>query len=216
MTDVLAERFSALADATDDSDWLEVRRRARRGRRSALPTAALAAAALVAATAVAAGGGWLFTGHRNGATATRTISFHGTTYTLTVDTFADGALCMSLGKLHGPRLAHPCVVPVLSDSPLKRALTTWLPVGHLVAEVRGGEVAFGAARPDIARVAVTNAAGKTFTTPTSAGPASLKPRLRFWAMAFPGRARRLTAFNAAGKVVVRTRLDRLPLPVTYR
>jgi hypothetical protein len=53
MTDLLAERFAALATPADDSDWLDVRRRARgRGRRLVLPLAA-AVAVLVVGSALA-------------------------------------------------------------------------------------------------------------------------------------------------------------------
>ena len=44
MTDILFERFAALADLTDESDWLDVRRRARRRHLSIVVAAAAAAA----------------------------------------------------------------------------------------------------------------------------------------------------------------------------
>jgi hypothetical protein len=51
MTDVLMERFGAIANASDDSDWLDVRSRARRGR---LRRPLLALVAVIAAIAVVA------------------------------------------------------------------------------------------------------------------------------------------------------------------
>ena len=45
MTDILFERFAVLADLTDESDWLDVRRRARRRH---LHIVVAAAAAVVA------------------------------------------------------------------------------------------------------------------------------------------------------------------------
>lgn len=51
MTDVLTERFAAIANTSDDSDWVDVRRRARRSR---VRRPLLALAAALAAVAVAA------------------------------------------------------------------------------------------------------------------------------------------------------------------
>ena len=56
MTDadtLLRERFAALANPHDDSDWLDVRRRSRRRRRVYLLPVAAAVAALAAASALA-------------------------------------------------------------------------------------------------------------------------------------------------------------------
>ena len=57
VTEELAQRFSALADARDDSDWLEVRRlaRPRRGNRRRFLLAAAVAAAMAAVAAPAFG-----------------------------------------------------------------------------------------------------------------------------------------------------------------
>ena len=56
MSDILADRFLALADLADDGDWRDVGRRARRGNRRSTPSlfiAAMLGAAAVAAPALA-------------------------------------------------------------------------------------------------------------------------------------------------------------------
>src|SRR5436305_2399511 len=99
MSDLLSERFALITDPTDDSDWLEVRRRART--RSRLVAAAVVAAtfALLAAAALAASQHWRFfaegttvtvnphTGsvaHRADVRAVTTVQYHGTPWRLTV------------------------------------------------------------------------------------------------------------------------------------
>ncbi len=60
MTDLLEQHFLPLRNATDDSDWLDVRRRARRSlRRVALVAAVAVAAALLVAPAFGVGGRFL-------------------------------------------------------------------------------------------------------------------------------------------------------------
>ncbi len=213
MTDLLAERFAALADTTDDRDWLDVRRRARRGRRLVLPAAALVTAA--AAAAALAAGGWLFTAHSNGVTATRTIAFHGSRYTLTVDTFSDGMLCLKLEGLRARKPISLCDVPVPLDSEARRRFTTWLPLDTLKIGVPGGQIAFGAARHDITKITVTNSAGRTFATTTVATRPPARSSIRFWAIAAPGRIGSITAFNASGRVVKHVTPGDVPTPVHH-
>jgi hypothetical protein len=220
MTDLLAERFALLADTTDDSDWLDVRRRARRARRFALPVAALVAAALVGATALAAGGGWLFKGRGGEVTATRTLFFRGTTYRLTVNKLAGDLVCTHLDDSQGRRLATGCGVPVLGEKPAyHRPHVPPIPLSFATSNfgvaVPGGEIWFGAARSNVARVTLRNAAGRMLATGTTAAPPSLKTKLRFWSIATRVHGLDLTAYNFAGNPVGAGPLLIAPVPAHH-
>src|SRR5690348_15198390 len=103
MTDTLAERFAALADLHDDSDWLDVRRRARRRTRFALP-AALVAAAVLTAAAVAATGGWLFSGSDGRLVGVTHLTLHGQSWRVTLTEQKLGKTSfISVGATNGGR-----------------------------------------------------------------------------------------------------------------
>lgn len=193
MTDVLLERFAALADPTDDSDWLDVRRRARRTRRRiALPIAA-AAAVLVAAAAVAAGGGWMFSTHDRQVTAATSVSLDGKTWHVSITTGTFGRVCFHidgssgrtctgrLGELHQAR-----------------------PFGALDSKVSGGQIWLGATIGFARRVVITTTSGHTYTTATTAAPKGTKTPFRYWALAVAGTAKSITAYDARGHAITKS------------
>jgi hypothetical protein len=198
MTDILLERFTAVADRTDDSDWLDVRRRAhgRRRRRAVGPIAALATTAAVAAAALAAGNGWIFRSHDRSVTAASDVSLHGRTWhvTLTMRPFGGlSRLCVRLSSSGSPAVAGGC-----GKAP-SRLLGP--PFGARHFDVDGGQIWVGATIGFTRRIA--GADGHVYSTAAIRAPRGTKTPFRYWALAVGSRARSITAYDARGRAITK-------------
>jgi len=200
MTDMLFERFAALADPTDDSDWTDVRRRARRhGLRIALPIAA-AVAALVAAAAMAAAGGWIFSSHDQRVTAVTQVTLHGRTWGISLTTSHGRGFCFRVSASPGLRRSTGCgpgfrwvrrVGPSLGP-----------PFGAVPFSVPGGQIWVGATVGFVRRIAITDANGRVHSTPTVAAPRGTRTPFRYWAIALDStRATAMTAYDTRGRSI---------------
>lgn len=208
MTDVLAERFAVLADLGDDSDWLDVQRRARRRARFVLP-AALVASAVLAVAAVAASSHWIFSTHARQVTAQTRVTVAGKTYRISISTKGAGSMCFSIappgkstgwdsycgsfgGALNFTDGAGK-EVTVVAPGPAFRAIQLKVP---------GGEVVAGASIGFARRISLTDANGHVYSTQTVAGPRGTKTPLRFWAIGLKGTtARAIAAYDARGRAI---------------
>jgi hypothetical protein len=193
MTDLLAERFAPLVDLTDDSDWLDVRRRVRRGRRRFVLPMAAAGAAIVVAAAIAANGGWLFTkDSQGGVWGTTHVQFHGKTWTVQALMLNRGRFfCLLLlpDRDISHRVAEGCGVSTLTVKGMpQKLLPPRAPTGPLFGAAyfdrAHGQIWFGDTRPTIATIAITDSRGRVFRTQTVA-PSSLKTAFRIWIVALP-------------------------------
>jgi hypothetical protein len=189
MTDILFERFAALADLTDDSDWLDVRRRARHRHLQIAVAAAAAVAVAVVTAGLAATGGWVFSTHDHKVTAAATVSLNGKTWNVSVTSMRFGRLCFRVAGPGGP--APTCSGPL---GTLVRAR----PLGAVKVNVPGGQIWLGATIGFTRRVAITNDRGQMYTTDTIAAPKTTKTPFRYWALAVAGTAESLTAYDAKG------------------
>lgn len=196
MTDVLEARFAALVDRNDDSDWVDVRRRARRrGRRWALPGAA-AAAATVAAASLAAGSGWLFSSHDRQVTAVTHVSLHGHTWRVALTTRAGNwlsRLCVELSRPGAPAINGGCA-PAFSR-------LVGPPFGARHFDVDNGQIWTGAIAGFARRIAITDAQGRVYTAPAIAAPRGTRTAFRYWAIALAAPARSIAIYGAHGHVV---------------
>lgn len=184
MTDVLHERFAALADSTDDSDWLDVRRRARGRRRWVVPYVA-ASAAVVAAAAVAASGGWIFSTNGPRLTAVTHVSLHGTTWRVELT-----RLCL---RVSGTASAHDC----------GRRLGP--PFGAQHVDVAGGQIWAGETVGFTRRISITDAAGTAHTATAVKAPRGTKTPFRYWVIALDGTtAKSIAAYDARGRAIRKT------------
>lgn len=193
MTDVLAERFAALADLHDDSDWLDVRRRARGRTRIVLPIAAVVAA-VAAASAIAASGGWVFSAHDRQITAQRDVTVAGRTWHVSYTTSArlrarfcarveskgtSRSRCAEMGP-GSPRLGPP--------------------LGGMKLTVPGGAIWAGATVGFTRRIAITDAAGRTYTAQAVRAPKGTKTPFRYWVIALGSSpARSITSYGSNGR-----------------
>jgi hypothetical protein len=212
MTDILAERFAAIADTTSTGDWLDVRRRARRPRRHVALAITAAAAAVAAAAALAAGGGWLFTKHGVLTTGATQVQFHGKNYTLHALLLGQGRMfCLELSegsRMRLPAIASGCGVSTLTIKGLPQRLLrpsapTGLPFGAKNWDQGGGQVWFGDARPDVASIEIVDANGRTVRAQTAAPPTA-KTAFRLWVIALPSSTgRTIAGYDAHGKLVLR-------------
>jgi hypothetical protein len=211
MTDLLAERFAPLVDLADDSDWLDVRRRARRGRRRFVLPMAAAAAAIVVAAAIAANGGWLFTkDSQGGVWGTTHVQFHGKTWTVQTLMLNRGRFfCLLLlpDRDISHRVAEGCGVSTLTVKGMPQKLLpprapTGPPFGAAYFDQGGdGQVWFGDARPTIAMIAITDSRGRVFRTQTVA-PSNLKTAFRIWIVALPSSTGlTIAGYDTHGKLV---------------
>jgi hypothetical protein len=216
MTDVLTERFAALADTSIAADWLDVRRRIRRRRTPIALLVAIPAALIVVAVALAINGGWIFRGGKE-SFGTNTVQFHGKAYTLNAY-FSDGRmLCLILGR--GPARPFPFVhsasyvasacgvstlsVPGVAQETFPKVSPTSRPFGATRWDAAGGQIWFGDSRPSIRRIVITDDKGKTFTAETAA-PMKPKLALRVWVLALPSsEAQSIAGYDAAGKLILR-------------
>jgi len=217
MTDLLAERFAAFADVTDDSNWLDVRRRARRGRRRFVPLIAAAAAVIVVAAALAAGGGWLFTKGGGEVQGTTHVQFHGKTYTAQALMDKGGrSFCIllvphqaiSLADDLNNSVARGCGGSVLTVKGLPQSLLpssapTGPAFGALNFDQGRGQIWFGDTRPTIDTIAITDTHGHVFRTQTAA-PASMQTAFRIWIVALPtSTAQTIAGYDKHGTLVQR-------------
>lgn len=197
MTDVLHERFAALADRTDDSDWLDVRQRAHGWRRRLVaPLAALAAAALAAA-ALAAGNGWLFRSHDRSVTAVSQVSLHGRTWRVTLTTRPVGGLSRLCVRLSGPA---GTTTGGCGKAP-SRLLGP--PFGARHFDLDGGQIWVGATVGFTRRIGITGADGHVYSTAAVRAPQGTKTPFRYWVLAIGTRARSITAFDAHGRAITK-------------
>jgi hypothetical protein len=186
MTDVLAERFAALADHNDDSDWLDVRRRARRRTRLAVPLAA-AGAAVVAAGAFAASSGWLFSSHDGHVTARTEVALGGRAWHVSYTTSH----------------AHFCA-KVTSGSTTRATcgeIGPGSPFGALKLTVPGGQIWTGATVGFARRITITDATGEAHGAAAVKAPRGTKTPFRYWVIATASAARSITAYDATGRKI---------------
>ena len=199
MTDQLAERLSALADLNDDSDWLEVRRRAKRSRARTAVLAVLAAVvALFAAAAVAAGNGWLFSSHDRQVTAVTHVAYQGQTWRVSLSTRSRlTGVCIRLVPSGGRTLAVGCTAT--SRRPLAP------PFGARHVDVAGGQIWAGTTVGFARRIAITDANGQVHTTPTIPATRGTRTPFRYWVLPLDhSTARSITAYDARGRAITRT------------
>jgi hypothetical protein len=200
MSDLLADRFLAIADLADDGDWREVRGLAgRRARRRGAVLLAAAAAAVVTAVAVAATSGWVFRRAPNAEPSfARTFAFHGARWSLTGYLTGNGELsCFRLGPAG---TAKPPGTTCL-EAPLGWRSPTGTTVGF---DHRGGQIWFGDARASVARVVITDSRGRTFSAPAVTTPTLPYPtaRFRLWLIALPSStAATIAAYDRRGKLL---------------
>jgi hypothetical protein len=198
MTDVLAERLAALADRSDDSDWLDVRRRAHRRRRGYVVAGAAAAAAIVAAAGLAAGGSWLFSSHDRQVTAVTHVSLHGHTWRVALTTRAGkwlGRVCVQVSRSSAPAPDAGCVWTT------SRILGPALGARHF--DVDGGQIWTGSTVGFAREVAITDTSGHVHTTRTIAAPRGTKTPFRYWALALDTPARSISVYGANGRVLTK-------------
>ena len=194
MTDVLRERFAALADPTDDSDWLDVRRRARHAHTRLAVTVGSAAAVLVATAALAAGGGWLFSTHDRQVTAATSVSLNGKSWRVSITSGTFGRVCFRIGE---PAGKTTCLGRL---GELGRAR----PFGAAGSRVAGGQIWVGATIGFARRVVITDSAGRTYTANAIAAPRGTRTPFRYWALAVAGTANSITAYDAHGHMIRRS------------
>jgi hypothetical protein len=191
MTDLLTERFAALADSTDDSDWLDVRRRARRAGRRWPTVAAAAVAAAAAAAAVAAGSGWLFTTRDHRVTAVTQVQLGGQTWRVSVTSGGRLRICVRVS--HDATTRTACRGRLLAP-----------PFGARHVDVAGGQVWAGAAVGFTRRIAITDANRVVHSAATLPAPSGTKTPFRYWAIALDGTtATSIAAYDAHGRSITR-------------
>jgi hypothetical protein len=196
MTDVLHERFAALADLTDDSDWLDVRRRARRGRQRVALAAVAALAAAVAAGAVAAGDRWFFSSHDHRVTAVTQVSLAGRTWRVSLTTGPGRWLPHSC-----IRLTSPGQQTITGGCGPRASRLVGPPFGARRFAVPGGQIWVGETIAFARRIAITDADGRVHSTQTVAAPHNTKTPFRYWVLAVDGTARTITAYDARGRKI---------------
>jgi hypothetical protein len=197
MTDALATRLAVYGSTHDDSDWLDVRRRARRRRaRVAVPASALIAAALTAG-ALAAGGRWVFDTHDRLVTARTDLRLGDRTWhvTYTPNTGIRGRFCATASAA-GTATRKAC----REMGPGSPRLGP--PLGAMKFAVPGGQIWVGATVGFARRVAITDAAGVAHAAQAVHAPKGTKTPFRYWAIAIASSsARSITAFGADGRSI---------------
>jgi hypothetical protein len=197
MTDDLAQRLQALVDRTDDSDWLDVRRRARSGPRRSLPlVAAVAAATAVAAASLAAGTGWLFRSQDHAVTAQTHVTLHGRTWTVTLTSRAGNWLSRFCARLEQP--GRPTISGGCGHVSSR---LVGPPFGARRFDVDGGQIWVGATLAFVRRIGITDARGHHYETRPIRPPKGTKTPFRYWALAVDAPARSITAYGANGRAI---------------
>ena len=210
MSDLLADRFLAIADLADDGDWGDVRRRAganARHRRVPLLAAALAAV-VVTAVAFAASGGWIFKRAPYAEPSfAKTFSFQGASWSLVGYLDGNGGLtCFSVGRTDALLSARPECRIHLMTPPGFSPFSANEPLRELDWAHGRGEVWFGEARATVARVSITDSRGHTFTAPAVSAPTLPDPtaHYRLWLIALPTSwAVSISAYDRHGKLLYR-------------
>lgn len=210
MSDVFVERFDALADWTDDSDWLEVQRRAKRTRRRLVVPAAFVAAAVCAAAAFAANS-WLFPRTPDSITAITHVQFHGTNWRVFLTVTPDRAFCATLTRTNARRQPGGCnvwvkPVPLIVGTPNTFRIELETPPFDGLRHIDGrGELWYGVAQANVARITITDLNGRVTSTATVAAP---KTKRRFWALPLPSsHAMFISGYDANGHLIRRTSVD---------
>ena len=197
MSDVLAERFAALADAHDDSDWLDVRRRARRRRaRVVLPLAAAVAAA-AAASAFAASGGWIFSSSDRQVTARTDVVVGGRTWHVSyaASTRMRAVFCLRASS-SGLASRSRCV-EMGPGSP--RIGPPW---GGMKLAVPGGAIWAGATVGFTRRIAITDSSDSVHTAQAVRPPKGTKMPFRYWIVTLgTSPARSITSYGSNGRKI---------------
>ncbi len=199
MTDLLAERFAALSDLHDDSDWLDVRRRARRSGRLVLPVAAVAAA-VAAAGAFAASSGWVFSAHDRQVTARTEVTVAGRTWQVSysASTAQRSRFCLRAAA-SGEATRSQCG----EMGPGSPRLGP--PLGGMRLAVPGGQIWAGATVGFTRRVAITDAAGHTYTARAVRPPKGTKTPFRYWVIALGSSpAHTVTSYGSNGRKLTTT------------
>jgi hypothetical protein len=212
MIDPLAERFFPLEDFSDDSDWLDVRRRARRGK-PIVVIVVVAVAVVLAAAALAATNSWLFDAEHGRTTGETTVSLHGHTYAIELQLWRDGryfGLHLFGDRAHTHELiaAYGGSILAAPNAPAVPLIPRLKPTGQAMFgmsyRVDGGEIWFGDARPEVAKIVVLDTRGHAAETATVAPPRAFKTAFRFWALALPSSyGRTIVAYDAHGALVDR-------------
>jgi hypothetical protein len=200
MNDAFAERFDALADRTDDFDWLDVRRRARGRTRFVLPTAA-AVAAIAAASAFAATSGWVFSSNSRQVTAQRDVAVAGRTWDVSysASTRLHAVFCLRATS-PGAATRSRCVEMGPGEPRIGP------PLDGLKLSVPGGAIWAGALVGFTRRVAITDAAGHVHTALAVRPPRGTKTPFRWWLITLGASpARSITSYGSNGRHIT-TRL----------
>lgn len=210
MTNALVERFAALADTTDDGDWLDVQRRSRRSRRRFVVPAVLVAAAVLAAAALAADS-WLFPRTPDSVTAITHVQFHGASWRIYLTVTPDRAFCATLTRGATRRQPGGCNVWVQPIPLVVRSSNTFTiklttpPVDGLRHVDGRGELWYGVAQANVARISITDTKGHVTSTETVVAP---KTTRRFWALPLPSsHAMFISGYTASGGLIKRTSAD---------
>ncbi|HEY3962726.1 MAG TPA: hypothetical protein VGL84_09380 [Gaiellaceae bacterium] len=210
MTDVLAERFAAFVNTTDDGDWLDVQRRARRSRRRFLVSAVLVATA-VCATAAFAANSWLFPRTPDSVTAITHVQFHNASWRIYLTVTPDRAFCATLTRGDARRTPGGCniwvkPIPLIVRSTNSFHIQLATPPFDGLRHVDGrGELWYGVAQGNVARISITDANGHVTSTETVSAP---KTTRRFWALPLPSsHAMFLSGYDASGRLIRRTSVD---------
>ncbi|HEY2328051.1 MAG TPA: hypothetical protein VGH52_11265 [Gaiellaceae bacterium] len=214
MTDVLAERFAALADQRDDSSWLDVRRRARVRRGRATAAVVAVAAVVCVAGAYAAASTWLFHHGPDSIDATTHVQFHGVDWKIYLSVTPDRAFCAALtrpGQKVKPGGCNLWVQPiplfVQGGKSFKLVLSTPPFDGLRYVDGRG-ELWYGVAQANITHIAITDTSGRVRSTATAAPPHAGTSARRFWALPLPSsHAMFISGYDAKGQLVKRTNAD---------
>jgi hypothetical protein len=193
------ERFAALADPTDNSDWLDVRSRARR-RRVWLVAPVAAAAAVVAAAAVAAGGGWIFSTHDRQVTARTEVTLAGRTWRVSYTASPKhGASFCARASSAGTATQWNC----REMGPGSPRLGP--PFGALKLTVPAGQIWVGATVGFTRRIAITDTNGHVHATRVVKAPRGMKTPFRYWVIALDGTtAQSIAATGMHGRVIRKT------------
>lgn len=180
-------------------------------RRSSGISVALLAAAALGAAALAATNSWIFRDEYGGSTGKTAVLFHGRAYTVQTYVSADGRrffIGLDRGKrpladaLGSSFIRAPGVPddPALPNPPPPSGQAVY---GNSFASM-GGEIWFGIARPEIARVVVTDQFGRVFSTDTVRPPREFRSVFRFWVVALPAsHATTFTAYDDDGNAIQR-------------
>lgn len=189
MNDVLADRFAAVADSHDDSDW-----KALRPRRRWPVVAAVVAAGVVAAVAVAAvDGNWHFVRSHRTVDASTTVELNGHRYSVAVYLAPNSTNGVTVALKN----AHSFVL--MSAAGAITRTRCQAVIGSNAYWTKDGAILFGISSERVRKVRV----GSVTTDTVDAG-AYLT---RVWALATPGRPKTIDALDAKGHLLRKVPID---------